>query len=254
MKETILKNLNEIEEKYEVKILYAIESGSRAWGFASQDSDYDVRFIYVHKKDWYLDLSPKDDFINYCLDDVLDINGWDLSKTLKLLNDCNPSLSEWLYSPIIYKESDDINELRGLLKKHINEKKEFFHYLSLAKKTYKNTIQGKDKIRLKKYFYILRALLCCEYIYRNHCLPPVKFEELYKGLLTPEIENIIEQMLKRKINSIEDDLESTNHILNNYIEERILFYSNVGESLPAVSSNFDDLNVYFRKVISKYDN
>lgn len=102
MKNKIIRKRKEIEEN--IKILLAIESGSRAWGFASKDSDYDVRFIYARKRDDYLQLNKMRDVIEWQLDDVYDINGWDLKKALTLLHSSNPTLFEWAHSPIIYKK------------------------------------------------------------------------------------------------------------------------------------------------------
>ena len=86
MRQEILQRLSDIEAKYDVKILLAVESGSRAWGFESKDSDYDVRFIYVHKKDWYLSLIEGRDVIEELdPDGVLDLAGWDLKKALLLM-------------------------------------------------------------------------------------------------------------------------------------------------------------------------
>ena len=102
MKNEISKELNRIEEDYDVKILFACESGSRAWGFPSKDSDYDVRFVYCHQKDWYLNLEKQRDVIEKPIHDLLDISGWDLDKTLRLLRKSNPNILEWATSPIIY--------------------------------------------------------------------------------------------------------------------------------------------------------
>lgn len=102
MLDIILNKLDDIERKENVKIIYAVESGSRAWGFDSQDSDYDVRFIYVRPLNDYLSLEDIKDTIDYELNDVFDINGWDLKKALKLLYKSNPTLYEWKASPIVY--------------------------------------------------------------------------------------------------------------------------------------------------------
>lgn len=94
MREEILKRLTDIEGEEDVKIFYACESGSRAWGFPSADSDYDVRFLYRHPEEWYLsvDLEEKRDVIERPINDDLDISGWDLRKALKLLRKSNPPL------------------------------------------------------------------------------------------------------------------------------------------------------------------
>ena len=108
----IQDNLNQIEEQHDVKILLAVESGSRAWGFASADSDYDVRFIYVHRPEQYLRIDSMKDVIEWQLDEVLDINGWDLRKALLAFAKGNPNVMEWANSPIIYRKSKHWDALR----------------------------------------------------------------------------------------------------------------------------------------------
>lgn len=112
MIDLIQNKIKEIEQEENVEVILAVESGSRAWGFESVDSDYDVRFIYIRKKEDYLKLNPPRDVIEWQLDEVLDINGWDLSKTLKLLYKSNPTVFEWLSSPIIYKKTKKAERLK----------------------------------------------------------------------------------------------------------------------------------------------
>lgn len=111
MKEAILQKLMDIEELYSVKILYAVESGSRAWGFATEHSDYDVRFIYVHHPNWYLSIDlqgigSKKDSMEFPINNHLDINGWELTKALRLFRKSNPTILEWLNSEIVYYQND----------------------------------------------------------------------------------------------------------------------------------------------------
>ncbi len=105
MRKKIKEQLRRIEDAENIKILLAVESGSRAWGFASPDSDYDVRFVYIRSLEDYLRLDATRDVIELPIDDVLDINGWDLQKTLRLLHKSNPTLFEWFSSPIVYKKT-----------------------------------------------------------------------------------------------------------------------------------------------------
>ncbi|MBS4161445.1 nucleotidyltransferase domain-containing protein, partial [Klebsiella pneumoniae] len=102
MNQRINEELANIENMNHVKILFAVESGSRAWGFPSQDSDYDVRFIYVHQKDWYLSIDEKRDVIERPIHESLDISGWELTKALRLFRKSNPPLLEWLSSEMVY--------------------------------------------------------------------------------------------------------------------------------------------------------
>lgn len=103
MRERVLDELARIERERNVRVLYACESGSRAWGFASTDSDYDVRFVYVEKPEWFIQVDAGRDVIERPLDDELDISGWELRKTLGLLRKSNPTLLEWLDSPLVYR-------------------------------------------------------------------------------------------------------------------------------------------------------
>lgn len=151
MRERILEELRKIEETEDVKIIMAIESGSRAWGFASPDSDYDVRFIYVRKKEEYLKLEGVRDVIEWRLDETLDINGWDIKKALQLLHKSNPTVFEWCTSPIVYMEREEFGWLKELLPDYFSEKKSLFHYWHMAETNYREYLKG-EEVRVKKVF------------------------------------------------------------------------------------------------------
>src|SRR6266540_3954918 len=116
--EQVDRRLDEIEANHDVRVAFCCESGSRAWGFASTDSDYDVRFIYVRRPEWYLsiDLEERRDVIETPIEGVWDVNGWDLRKALRLLRKSNPPLFEWLQSPIVYRERSSVAaQMRSIL-------------------------------------------------------------------------------------------------------------------------------------------
>jgi predicted nucleotidyltransferase len=162
MVETIKSELENLELKYQVKILLAVESGSRAWGFASKDSDWDVRFIYIHKPDWYLSIDDKKDNIEEMLPGNLDFAGWELRKALKLFRKSNPPLLEWLRSPLKYQEQyDTAQSMRALAARYFNPKSCVYHYLSMAKGNFYNYLQ-QQTVRTKKYFYALRPIFACK--------------------------------------------------------------------------------------------
>lgn len=222
MKDTILKKLNEIERTENVKILLAVESGSRAWGFASQDSDYDVRFIYVRPKNEYLRLDRVRDVIEYQIDDVLDINGWDLDKALKLLYKSNPTLFEWFSSPIIYKETPFADGFRSVMRGYFSSKRGLSHYLSMARNNYRQYLRG-DTVKAKKYFYVLRPVLACQWILDHGTPPPMLFSELMVAELAADIRPEVERLLELKTNSPEvkviPKIESLNRYLDMSIED-----------------------------------
>ena len=178
MRDTIEKQLDQVAANHRVEILYACESGSRAWGFASPDSDYDVRFIYARDKDWYLSLFPGPDVVELPVDDQLDINGWDLRKTLVLLRKSNGALIEWLHSPIVYcVDEGTVGPLKLLAEKAFLPETTCHHYLGMAKKSAANVV-GQSSLRLKTYLYAFRPLLCCQWIIDQRSPPPVLFQTL----------------------------------------------------------------------------
>ena len=253
MEKKILEKLNEIEKEYDVKILFAVESGSRAWGFSSNDSDYDVRFVYVHKLDYYLSLDEKRDVIEYMLDDVYDINGWDLDKTLKLLASSNPTLFEWLNSPIFYKKSKLYYKLNELSSSYFSKSTCIHHYLSMAKSTYKTYIFGKEKLKFKKYFYVIRTIMAARYILKYNKIPPVLFDNLVKEILPNKLVPIIEDLLLKKKNSNETELITPIKELNDYIDEEIEKIENEVKSVSKENISYDKLNEYFKDVVKNYD-
>jgi predicted nucleotidyltransferase len=254
MLDEIKKELTRIEERQEIKILYAVESGSRAWGFASRDSDWDVRYIYIHKLDWYLKIDEKrKDSLDKILPNDLDLSGWELKKALRLFRKSNPPLLEWLRSPIIYREEFQTAEsLRKLSEKYFNPKSCMFHYLSMAKGNFKEFLL-KDRVKTKKYFYVLRPVLACEWIRQTNTFPPMEFQKLVDSQVTDErIKTEIGELLKRKIAGDELRKEPKIEILNEFLQEKISFYEDFArqielyEKLPTVL--LDDL---FRETIFK---
>ncbi len=216
----INEKLDEIEAKENVRILHAIESGSRAWGFASPDSDYDVRFIYVRRREDYLRLDEPRDVIEWQLDDVLDINGWDLKKALKQFARGNATLFEWSGSPIVYRTTDEWSRIREVSKQYFSEKSAVYHYYGTANSTYQEYLQG-DTVRYKKYFYALRPLLAAEYIEKYHTAPPVLFDDLLKLDLEPELRTAIDELLEAKKRTTEKEENPQMPVIKKYIEEEI---------------------------------
>src|SRR4030065_2466253 len=133
MEETIRAHLGQIEADENVKVVYACESGSRAWGFPSADSDYDVRFLYVRPVEWYLSIDEKRDVIERLVSEGLDINGWDLKKALGLFRKSNPPLLEWLGSPIVYLEKySGAAKMRQRAPEYYSPTAYLYHYLHMA--------------------------------------------------------------------------------------------------------------------------
>ena len=220
MKEKIQEQLRRIEEAENIKILLAVESGSRAWGFASPDSDYDVRFIYIRRLEDYLRLNTIRDVIELPIDDALDINGWDLQKTLRLLHKSNPTLFEWFSSPIVYQETEFADKFRDLMMHYFSSKKTMYHYVSMAEGNYREYLKG-DLVRAKKYFYVLRPVLACQWILDWGTPPPMLFSELLKAELPVELIDVVNKLLELKMNSPEVKLIKRISEINEYLDESI---------------------------------
>jgi uncharacterized protein len=158
----------------------AIESGSRAWGFASPNSDYDVRFISTRSSDWYLsvDLEERRDVIEYGITDDIDLNGWDIRKALRLFWRSNPAFVEWLQSPIVYIESGGFAAgARELIPHVYSNEAGIYHYRSMARTNYRGYLRA-ELVPLKKYFYVLRPLLSVLWIERYGTAAPIEFDRL----------------------------------------------------------------------------
>lgn len=222
MRETILSKLDEIENRENVKILLAVESGSRAWGFASPDSDYDVRFIYVRPNEDYLRLEKTRDVIELPIEGELDINGWDLDKTLRLLRASNPTLFEWFSSPIVYRETAFAQEFRSIMQRYFSSKRGLSHYLSMASSNYRKYLKG-NMVKAKKYFYVLRPVLACRWILDKGSPPPMLFSELMEAEFNPVLLPDVNRLLDLKMNAPEiktiPKIESINRYLDSSLEE-----------------------------------
>jgi hypothetical protein len=188
-----------IEDEEGVRILYACESGSRAWGFASRDSDWDVRFLYVHPPAWYLSVAERRDVIERPIVDDLDLSGWELRKALRLLRKGNPVIQEWLHSPIVYHRAPGFVEaIRPLAEAAFAPRAALYHYLHMARGNWRDYLQG-ETVRLKKYLYALRPVLACLWLERGLGRPPVAFGELLQGLIPAgPLRLAIEDLLARK--------------------------------------------------------
>lgn len=179
--------LNEVENQRNVRILYGVESGSRAWGFASPDSDWDVRFLYTRPLDDYLRIDPPRDVIELPMKDDLDVNGWDIAKGLRLFRASNPAILEWLLSPIVYREVGEFAAtLRSIAATQASPRRIAYHYTSMARTNFKNHIADKAEINLKKYLYVLRPILCALWVVEHQTPPPTSNQEMLDNLTLPE--------------------------------------------------------------------
>lgn len=246
---TIKDKLKQIEERENVTILLAIESGSRAWGFASPDSDYDVRFIYVRPMEEYLRLDTPKDTIEWQLDEVLDINGWDLKKALVQFRKGNATLFEWSNSPVVYKCTDTWKKIYDVAKSYFSAKTGIYHYYGTARNTYETYLQD-ELVKYKKYFYALRPLLACKYIEEYNCPPPVLFDDLLKLQLPDELKYGIDQLLEIKKVTQESDLNPQIPVIQEFIRGELIKQKELADmTADDHNKDWEPLNKLFYEVV-----
>jgi hypothetical protein len=251
----VIQHLQTIEKENEVRILLACESGSRAWGFASLDSDYDVRFIYLRRPDWYLsiDLEQKRDIIEYPIDSDLDINGWDLRKALRLFRKSNPPLLEWLGSPIVYSEYSSIPAgMRDLAPKFYSPKACHYHYLRMARNNFRDYMH-RETVPTKKYFYVLRPLLAIRWIETNSGVVPTEFEVLVNQLLPDgsSLRTAVESLMRLKREGPELGRGPRIAEIHTFIEEELARHDERKADLPADETTTEPLNRLFRAALTE---
>ena len=251
----ILEKLHGVEADNNVRILFAVESGSRAWGFPSPDSDYDVRFVYAHQPDWYLSITPGRDVIELPIDEIYDINGWDIKKALGLLIKPNPVMLEWLSSPIRYMWGDKVcDKLREFSNSIAHGPACLHHYLNLGGRQFDSYIESKEEVNLKKYFYIVRPAMAIRWIRHNpDKIPPMNFFELRDGIdLNDDLALALDALLLAKSCSKEIGLAPRVAIIDNFITAEFDWARGAAKSTKALRKNHtEEANILFRNIVKE---
>jgi predicted nucleotidyltransferase len=247
--------LASIADEHQIKVLYACESGSRAWGFPSPDSDYDVRFIYAHPWSWYLSLEEDRDVIDLPVEEsaigLLDLGGWDLRKTLRLLSKSNPVIWEWLQSPICYQaeQTQSFRKSRSVFDPFYSPITACHHYLSICRNTMNQTFD-EPSVKIKKYFYMLRPLLAAAWIERYHSVPPMEL-----ALLLPllddqsEIKQCIVDLQARK-QTLDEQVPITRiAMIDDFLDRELMRLQEAAKLLPAGTGNKASLDRLFQQCL-----
>lgn len=242
--------LQQLAIREQITILYACESGSRAWGFPSPDSDYDVRFIYVRPLEWYLSIEARSDIIDLPIDSLLDINGWDLRKALNLFKGSNSAIYEWIQSPIVYRNDGSLpRKLLELAKHYYSPRAGIHHYLSMASNCYRDDLQA-DDIKLKKYFYGLRSILAAQSIVKHQTFPPMAFSRLLDLISDrPDVLSEIDRLLTIKTTATEAITIALSPLLNDFIQTEIENCKVAVKLIPKHKTDSLALNNLFRKLV-----
>ena len=247
--EYIIKRLEDIQEENNITILYAFESGSRAWGFPSPNSDFDVRFIYMNRPEWYLSINESRDSIEFIEDKLFDFNGWDIRKALQLLYSSNVTPFEWMQSGIVYMNRFEFKqEMNRIAIDYFQPKSAIHHYIGLTNKTFNGSLQS-EKVKIKKYFYALRPVLCAKWIKETGSVPPLEFHKLFPVIHNNEVYEKIMILLEKKKTAKEGELFESDNVLNQFIAENIESCSTYADDLEPERNEPEPLNIFFRNLL-----
>ena len=249
IRQGIETRLAAIERRFGVEVFYACESGSRAWDFASDDSDYDVRFIYLHTRDWYLSLVEQRDVIETPIEGVYDINGWDLRKALRLAAKGNPVLFEWLSSPIRYVERPLAAGFREIAYSVFDPRKAYHHYFSMARGQ-RRAYLGGETVRQKKYFYAVRPLLACLQLLEHGGIVPMRFFELIDSVAVPKpVRDSLAELLRAKRQASEAAVSGRLPVLDAWIDGTIaMLHGRQPDAAPP--RDMTRLDAFFRSALA----
>src|SRR5262249_53268952 len=253
--ESVRRKLADIERTHAVRILFAVESGSRAWGFPPPDSDFDVRFVYLHPRDWYLSLVDRRDVIEIPIDDEdHDISGWDFRKAMQPLLRSNPALYEWLVSPAVYLEDETTRAmLRSLAERGYAGKTMGWHYLRMADRTYKAHFRDRTEANLKKYFYVIRPLCALIWLVERGSLPPMNLGALLDGIELPAlVRRAIGRLLEQKTRSSELGKGRRLRVLDDWIERHLARGERRCRDLPAQTMIPAEVEDHYRRVVDAH--
>lgn len=246
----ITQQLRQLEAEKGITLLYACESGSRAWGFPSPDSDYDVRVIYVHASDWYLSIDDQKDTLEIPISNDLDVGGWELRKALRLFRKSNAVVYEWLQSPIVYHRQPGFqDELLALMPVYFSARTVIHHHVGLVHNAYKE-IAEQPEVKLKKYFYILRSLLSAMWVREYQAVPPMEFSPLTRLMDNrPDLLQTVEEWRQLKAKSVEAAKVMRLLALHEFIEKEAANCEGFARTLSPPTGESEPLNLLFRKWI-----
>lgn len=249
----IKSKLIEIEQKENIHILYACESGSRAWGFASSDSDYDVRFVYVRPTEFYLKIENTKDTLECELTELYDITGWDIKKLLWLLNKSNPSIFEWAVSPIVYKTTEEWKYVSKIFNNYFSVKKALYHYNSITKNNLRRYFEEKAEVKYKPYLYNLRQCLSCQWIMDRKSPPPIVFDVLKEAYIPDDLRETVSSLIEFKKSMEEKERGPRIKEIDEYISSIVLEVEKYLE-VPSEKKKTDwnELNDVFIHLLGKF--
>lgn len=249
IEQQIQLKLDELQRQKECRLLLAVESGSRAWGYASTTSDYDVRCIYYYPQERYLSIRPPRDTVEWELNDVFDITGWELRKTLGLTLKSNLTVYEWADSPIVYRKSPWLPEFRQLIRRVLQPSLLASRYLGMAASTIHRYLE-REEVPYKQYFYALRPLLAARWVLQERTPAPVPFADL-RHLLPDDMQAVTDELLALRSGSTEKATGPAHPAAMAFITRELAALDALAATLPPPETpDTAPLDDFFRRVVA----
>ena len=250
--------LDDVVARHRVAIPLAIESGSRAWGFPSPDSDYDCRFVYVRAQDDYLSPWDARDVLEQAPDGVLDVNGWDVRKAVQLLVRGNATVPEWAGSPLVYRgDAGFRDDLLGLAVRIADRAGVASHYLPLGRRQWTRFLDEDGRMPLKKVFYVLRPALALLWL-RQHpgaAVPPMRLQDLLAQVELPAATvRAVEELVERKATTREMGVDAVPDPVRRAVEEHLRAedWMAVRRDAAALAGARAEAAAFFRDAVRRY--
>lgn len=259
MKDRIKEICKNLEKEKNIKILFAVENGSRAWRMDSKDSDYDVRFVFVRPLKEYIQINKPGEVIDAAFDkegnpcavegSFIDISGFDVFKYVKMLSSSNPTTIEWLMSDIVYYGKQ--NEVfKNFAINNFNKISLYHHYKSMCRNNYLKYLKSGNLVTYKKYLYAYRGLINAKWVVHKKTVPPIIFTEALKNMksiIPDSVLNKLNEIIDLKSQGKEKDIIQNIVDMDNYIES---FLKDDSEAPTEKShATLNDLNDELRKII-----
>jgi predicted nucleotidyltransferase len=241
MKEKIIEILHNLENRYNIKILLAVNYGSRCFGYSSTESDWDVRFIYVHRPEWYFSITKTEDVIEIMMEEYnLDIEGYELKKALSLLAKTNPNISDWLHAQDYYMLDESFLKAMQSFESHCyNTRHAMYHFYSISVKSNQHYLE--KEVTLKRFIHYMRGLLSCRWIELNECHPPVNVDRLIDATITDneDVKEKAHHLLKMKRTCKSHNMEIVDVELSNYVFNLQKYYEKILPSYADTKTKTD---------------
>ncbi len=255
-----IKNIcKSLEKEHKVRILFAVENGSRAWRMESEDSDYDVRFVFVRPLKGYLQINKPSEVIEAYYDkngkpcsqegSLIDMLGFDVFKYTRMLYSSNPTMIEWIVSDMVYYGRQN-SAFKKFAVKYFDPKALYNHYKSMCSSNYLKYLKSGDLVTYKKYLYAYRGLVNAKWVLHKNSVPPIIFSEALKGMKGVMPDSVLEKInsiIRLKLKGGEKDIISNIAEMDDYIESFLKEKEEKLETKPKIQ--LEDLNKEIRKIV-----